>query len=128
MLVERYEKTPKGSRLGGPLGPMRIKKPAPGEVSTHVRLPPFNCVITAWGGKDGEDSAFSAAIQYPDGVVGDEKTAMDSIPIHWEGDRFRSIIQTLFLEFDMRGEGIIQIRWLVDGIPLTEVPLPLEWA
>ena len=77
------------------------------------------------GGKDGEQFTVSSAMALPPGIGGDEKSAMDSITKTWRGGPWTTYNQSFFIEGDMAAEGEISFRFLMDGLPLAELPLPM---
>lgn len=128
MLVADHHKEPGKDKLLSPLLPMRIHKDAAQGQATHVRLPKFKAVLALWGGAPDSVSRLTHAVVFPPGVVGEDRAAAAGIDMKWGAEPFCLIDETFYLEFDMASEGVIEFKWLLDGSPLTELFLPLEWA
>lgn len=91
-----------------------------------LRLPDFKAVLTLWGGESGQSFKLSGALTYP---AGGPSARM---PVHDYTWPIGSVSMRITINFpeariDVKADGVYKIKFLIDGQPLIELPLPILW-
>lgn len=94
--------------------------------SVKARLPDFKVVLVLWGGEPGQVFKLSGALTYP---AGGPSARMPVNERTWPVDNqsMRIVINFPEARFDVKDAGVYKLKFLIDGQPLTELPLPILW-